>query len=112
MRERWYVNGGDGRTFDAKIEAEGNARALFPNENVEQRYARVHSKPVQYACPVCGSVLLELSAVLPVKLLQDSDGNFQTVYDGGDHEWDNSHTMWCTSCKFAGMAASFDLGGE
>jgi len=51
MSEIWYVNEGEGfhlvaQVFETKIEAEKYARALFPDESEDSRYARIYCKPV------------------------------------------------------------------
>lgn len=111
MKERWFVKGDpEQRTFAEKLGAETRARELYPSLPVNQRYALVFYRNYQYACPTCGSIQLGLTTSVPVQLLQDHDGNFETSYDGGDHEWDNSHNMWCRACRHRAAAASFDLG--
>jgi len=47
----WYVNEGEGfhlvdQVFEKKIQAEKYARALFPDESEDSRYARIYCKPV------------------------------------------------------------------
>lgn len=113
MQERWFVsNDPDERTFAEKLGSENRARILFPKENVEQRYARVCSRNYQYACPNCGSVKLSITVPVSVRLFQDRDGNIETEYDGGDHEWgDNSETR-CDTCTHVGVVSGFALGGE
>ena len=51
MSEVWYVDEGEGfhlvaHVFETKIEAECYARALFPEESADSRYARIYCKPV------------------------------------------------------------------
>ena len=51
MSEIWYVNEGEGfdlvaHVFETKIEAEKYARAQFPDESEDERYARIYCKPV------------------------------------------------------------------
>jgi len=51
MSEIWYVDEGEGfdlvaHVFETKIEAERYARALFPDESEDARYARIYCKPV------------------------------------------------------------------
>ncbi len=52
MNEIWYVNDGNGgfhwvdHVFETKIEAERYARECFPDETEDERYARIHCKPV------------------------------------------------------------------
>ena len=51
MSEIWYVDEGEGfhlvaHVFETKIEAERYARALFPDEDEDVRYARIYCKPV------------------------------------------------------------------
>jgi len=52
MKEIWYVNDSNGgfhwvdHVFETKIEAERYARECFPDESEDERYARIHCKPV------------------------------------------------------------------
>ena len=51
MKEIWYVDEGGGfylasYVFETKIEAERYARECFPNENEDERYARIFYKEV------------------------------------------------------------------
>lgn len=58
-----------------------------------------------YRCPSCKSAdSLSVSVVCSAKLTQ-KDGNIETEVEG-DHEWDNSSTMWC-ACGYSDMASSF-----
>jgi hypothetical protein len=51
MSEVWYVDEGEGfhlaaHVFETKIEAEMYARAMFPEESQDSRYARIFCKEV------------------------------------------------------------------
>ena len=68
---------------------------------------------MSWRCPECGSSQ-NLFVVVSVwaKLLQESDGNFQTVTDepgcpDHDHEWDEESSMYC-QCGHIGTYSDFE----
>lgn len=55
-----------------------------------------------YKCPNCGDDdHLHIHVSVYVRLRQSED-NFETEYDGGDHEWDDSSPADCSACGWCG----------
>lgn len=65
---------------------------------------------MSYACPKCKGTDLRVEVTTVMTLLQDSDGNIQTIDDDArsDHEWDGESTMLCNGCDWTGRAEAFD----
>lgn len=62
-----------------------------------------------WQCPQCKSTDLEVAVIVTVRLIQrgpDAD-NFETEYEGGDHEWDGTSNMSCRDCTHTDAAMSF-----
>lgn len=62
-----------------------------------------------WMCPKCKGQDLKVDVVIHTRarLIQETDGNFQTDSDGGDHEWDNGGMMECCDCGHEAKVAAF-----
>jgi uncharacterized protein YbaR (Trm112 family) len=60
-------------------------------------------------CPKCKGQDLKVDVVIHTRarLIQETDGNFQTDSDGGDHEWDNGGMMECCDCGHEAKVSAF-----
>lgn len=59
-----------------------------------------------YRCPRCGDDdHLYIGVRIDVRLRQ-SDDNFETEYEGGDHEWDDMSPAWCGACRWDGVVGA------
>jgi hypothetical protein len=61
-----------------------------------------------WACLKCKSTDLTVVVSTTVRLIQESDDEFQTVEDGGDHEWDEESPMVCGACGFSAESKEFE----
>lgn len=61
---------------------------------------------LDYRCPKCNSGHLGVMVFCSARLYQ-RDGNIETVVDDSDHEWDDSHNMWCKDCQWCEAASGF-----
>lgn len=62
-----------------------------------------------WMCPKCKGQDLKVDVVIHTRarLIQETDGNFQTDSDGGDHEWDNGGMMECCDCGHEAKVSAF-----
>jgi predicted RNA-binding Zn-ribbon protein involved in translation (DUF1610 family) len=63
-----------------------------------------------YGCPKCGSADLQIVVEVWAKLVQKSDGTFETDLDEAechDHEWTDNSVMACTDCGEQDIAEAF-----
>ena len=62
-----------------------------------------------WMCPKCKGQDLKVDVVIHTRarLIQETDGNFQTDSDGGDHEWDDDGMMECCDCGHEAKVSAF-----
>ena len=64
-----------------------------------------------FRCPECQSQKLQVQVEVWACLLQEED-NFETVMEGGEHYWDETHPMRCRHCRFTGGVQVFRGRGK
>ena len=63
---------------------------------------------INWRCPKCQSVSLEVTVQVWATLTQQPDGNFETSVYGDDHGWDSDSAMLCNDCRHHGRAEEFE----
>lgn len=67
-------------------------------------------------CPDCKEPdLLDISALVLVRLIQEPDGDFQTDEDeaeSGGHYWDDDNYVHCCACGWRGKVGQLLEGGK
>jgi hypothetical protein len=64
---------------------------------------------MRYACPRCKGTDLRLEVSVVRELLQDANGNLQTIDIGGHEEWDRNSLMLCNACDETRAARFFEV---
>lgn len=63
----------------------------------------------RWICPSCQSTNLRVVVEVWADLVQEEDGNFQTMETDGDHEWTENSVMLCKDCGEQDIADMFSV---
>lgn len=65
-----------------------------------------------YLCPKCKSKNIEIEVKVQVKLIQHGEDDFETDYEGGNHEWSGESIMTCMACATSATVDEFEVKEE